>query len=298
MDHGSAAENGFLDPIARPRRALRLGPRQPRLAHHPDATWSASRTSTSWTTAGPSTSPGCGSPASATPSSPRTAPVTPGRRARRSAAPASGSPPRCATSRPAGTPVDIAVAHEPGRRPARPTARCPWSWPATSTTSRTRCMKLRHPAAWSRAPRAAAGCARSRTSTPEPVEASVLYLDRDTRRLQAWDEITLGGLGLTTAEVSRHLAGGEPTRARTALAYSVRLTPKRRSPVSDVPKGAGQGLTVPIPQRSRKKRNRFGGSPGSPICFSRPLRRAEQKRPGGPISPHRLVAQDAALSRR
>ncbi|MGW7356517.1 metallophosphoesterase family protein [Streptomyces sp. NPDC054802] len=41
---------------------------------------------------------------------------------------------------------------------------------------------------------------------PEKVRASVLYLDRDTRRMQAWDEITLGGLGLTTAEVSRHLA--------------------------------------------------------------------------------------------
>ncbi|NEE51990.1 hypothetical protein G3M55_46225, partial [Streptomyces sp. SID8455] len=40
---------------------------------------------------------------------------------------------------------------------------------------------------------------------PEKVRASVLYLDRSTRRLQAWDEITLGGLGLTTAEVSRHL---------------------------------------------------------------------------------------------
>ncbi|WP_274914900.1 metallophosphoesterase family protein [Streptomyces sp. WZ-12] len=40
---------------------------------------------------------------------------------------------------------------------------------------------------------------------PAPVQASVLYLDRTTKRLQAWDEITLGGLGLTRAEVSRHL---------------------------------------------------------------------------------------------
>ncbi len=40
---------------------------------------------------------------------------------------------------------------------------------------------------------------------PDPVEASVLYLDRATQRLQAWDEIKLGGLGLTKAEVSRHL---------------------------------------------------------------------------------------------
>lgn len=41
--------------------------------------------------------------------------------------------------------------------------------------------------------------------TPDTVQASVLYLDRDTRRLQAWDEIDLGGLGLAKAEVSRHL---------------------------------------------------------------------------------------------
>lgn len=40
---------------------------------------------------------------------------------------------------------------------------------------------------------------------PDPIEASVLYFDRDTRHLQAWDEIKLGGLGLTTAEISRHL---------------------------------------------------------------------------------------------
>ncbi|WP_037680988.1 metallophosphoesterase [Streptomyces griseus] len=51
---------------------------------------------------------------------------------------------------------------------------------------------------------------------PDPIEASILYLDRDTRRLQAWDEIELGGLGLTTAEVSRHLPkenqpGAKPT---------------------------------------------------------------------------------------
>ncbi len=51
---------------------------------------------------------------------------------------------------------------------------------------------------------------------PDPIETSILYLDRDTRRLQAWDEIKLGGLGLTTAEVSRHFPkenqpGASPT---------------------------------------------------------------------------------------
>ncbi|WP_328872355.1 metallophosphoesterase [Streptomyces sp. NBC_00287] len=51
---------------------------------------------------------------------------------------------------------------------------------------------------------------------PDPIETSILYFDRDTKRLQAWDEIELGGLGLTTAEVSRHLPeenqpGGTPS---------------------------------------------------------------------------------------
>ncbi|GAA1015036.1 membrane protein [Streptomyces sp. F-3] len=40
---------------------------------------------------------------------------------------------------------------------------------------------------------------------PDPIEASILYFDRDSRRLQAWDSIRLGGLGRATAEVSRHL---------------------------------------------------------------------------------------------
>ncbi|MCX5049256.1 MULTISPECIES: metallophosphoesterase [unclassified Streptomyces] len=40
---------------------------------------------------------------------------------------------------------------------------------------------------------------------PAPIEASILYFDRDSRRLQAWDAIKLGGLGETTAEVTRQL---------------------------------------------------------------------------------------------
>jgi predicted MPP superfamily phosphohydrolase len=41
---------------------------------------------------------------------------------------------------------------------------------------------------------------------PTPVTLSVLYLDPETRQLVAWDDITLGGLGLTSAEIQRHLA--------------------------------------------------------------------------------------------
>jgi predicted MPP superfamily phosphohydrolase len=41
---------------------------------------------------------------------------------------------------------------------------------------------------------------------PTPVQLSVLYFDRATRTLQAWDDITLGGLGLTSAQIERHVA--------------------------------------------------------------------------------------------
>ena len=40
---------------------------------------------------------------------------------------------------------------------------------------------------------------------PTPVRLSVLYFDRDTRDLQAWDDITLGGLGLVSAKIERRL---------------------------------------------------------------------------------------------
>lgn len=42
---------------------------------------------------------------------------------------------------------------------------------------------------------------------PTPVRASVLYLDRTTKRLQAWDDITLGGLGLASAKIERRVVG-------------------------------------------------------------------------------------------
>ncbi|KOV61457.1 membrane protein [Streptomyces sp. MMG1121] len=60
---------------------------------------------------------------------------------------------------------------------------------------------------------------------PAPIEASILYFDRDSRRLQAWDAIKLGGLGETTAEVSRHLAvpvkpGAAPSSAGSPTSSS------------------------------------------------------------------------------
>ncbi|MYR55179.1 hypothetical protein GTY54_02600, partial [Streptomyces sp. SID625] len=105
--------------------------------------------------------------------------------------------------RAAGTPVDIAVAHEP--LAARET---------DGAVPLVLCGHLHHEGTeilpyGTRLRRegstGGSGLRAVEQEHPAPVEASVLYFDRDSRRLQAWDAIKLGGLGLTTAEVSRHL---------------------------------------------------------------------------------------------
>lgn len=80
---------------------------------------------------------------------------------------------------------------------------------------------------------------------PEPVQASVLYLDRRTKRLQAWDEITLGGLGLSRAEVSRHLPHGNQPGATPAPSGS----PPSADPSSGRPSSPPPGAS-PRPARS------------------------------------------------
>ena len=67
---------------------------------------------------------------------------------------------------------------------------------------------------------------------PTPVRASVLYFDRSTRSLQAWDDITLGGLGLVSAKIERRIVGQQfpelaPTVSPTPDAVRVRA---RRRP--------------------------------------------------------------------
>lgn len=69
---------------------------------------------------------------------------------------------------------------------------------------------------------------------PTPYQASVLYFDADTRRLQARDDIDLGGIGLTSAQVERYIEedpgaegpdGEEPSPERTEPAEEARPSP-------------------------------------------------------------------------
>ncbi|WP_374222684.1 metallophosphoesterase family protein [Streptomyces spinoverrucosus] len=122
--------------------------------------------------------------------------------------------------RAAGTPVDVAVAHEP--QAARQTdGEVPLVLSGHLHHQEMEVLpygtRLRIEGSTG-----GSGLRAVEGEHPDPIEASILYFDRDTRRLQAWDAIRLGGLGLTTAEVSRHLveenqpgATGSPTPSPT-----------------------------------------------------------------------------------
>lgn len=94
---------------------------------------------------------------------------------------------------------------------------------------------------------------------PAPIQLSVLYLDRDTAELQAWDHIVLGGLGQTSAEIDREIvepddqpATNLPTPTPTG---KVPATPLRRptvtspfpTPTSEPTPGAGSTESSPEP---------------------------------------------------
>ncbi|GHA45147.1 MULTISPECIES: metallophosphoesterase family protein [Streptomyces] len=129
--------------------------------------------------------------------------------------------------RTAGTPVDVAIAHEPSA--ARET---------DGTVPLVLCGHLHHEGTEllpygtrlrMEGSTGGSGLRAVEHTYPAPIEASILYFDRDSRRLQAWDAIKLGGLGLTTAEVSRHLAD-ENQPGATGTSRSPSPTPSGTSP--------------------------------------------------------------------
>nr|WP_082535624.1 metallophosphoesterase [Nonomuraea pusilla] len=87
---------------------------------------------------------------------------------------------------------------------------------------------------------------------PTPVQASVLYFDRQTRRLQAWDDITLGGLGEQSVYIQRHV---EPDPGRM-ISPEPTNSPSPTGPVDGTPKQSGgtplwhQGQSSPMLQGS------------------------------------------------
>ncbi|MDX3362323.1 MULTISPECIES: metallophosphoesterase [Streptomyces] len=200
MDHGTAAENGFLDPVAdlgAPYVWVR--------GNHDSATTQdylgkmknvrVLDDGRAVTVAGLRFA-GIGDPQ-----------YTPDRTAERGDRAEELAGARLASSlrdqRNAGTPVDVALVHEPSA--ARETdGEVPLVLSGHLHHEGTEVMKygtrLRIEGSTG-----GSGLRAVEGKHPDPIEASVLYFDRDSRRLQAWDAIKLGGLGRTTAEVARHL---------------------------------------------------------------------------------------------
>ena len=96
---------------------------------------------------------------------------------------------------------------------------------------------------------------------PAPIELSVLYLDRSTRELQAWDEITLGGLGLTSARIERHLV--KPDEQKTTPSP----VPKPSGPVPESPLPTPTITRIPSESPTLPT---TPGSPGSPTSPNSP----------------------------
>ncbi|WP_405673888.1 metallophosphoesterase family protein [Streptomyces uncialis] len=202
MDHGSAAENGFLDPIedlgapyvwVRGNHDSRTTQRyleRMRDVHVLDEGRAVTVAGVRFAGTGdPTFTPDRSTPAG-------------GDAANRMAGIRLASTLR--DQRSAGTPVDIAVVHQPAA--ARETdGTVPMVLAGHYHRQETRTLPLGTRMRLEGST-GGGGLRAVEGKKPDPVEASVLYLDRDTRRLQAWDEIELGGLGLSTAEVSRHLA--------------------------------------------------------------------------------------------
>ncbi|MFF4550630.1 metallophosphoesterase [Streptomyces sp. NPDC001406] len=212
MDHGTAAENGFLDPIAD------LGAPYVWVRGNHDSLLTQSYLERmknvrvlddgrAQTIAGLRFA-GIGDP--------QFTPDRSGRPGGNAAEELAGD--RLATAlrdqRAAGTPVDVAVAHEPSAA-RRTDGEVPLVLAGHLHHEQTEVMK-RGTRLRLEGSTGGSGLRAVEGKYPDPVEASILYFDRATRRLQAWDEIRLGGLGLTTAEVSRHLPeenrpGANPT---------------------------------------------------------------------------------------
>ncbi len=82
--------------------------------------------------------------------------------------------------------------------------------------------------------------------TPTPVQMTVLYVDRATGALQAYDEITLGGLGLSDARIRRQVVGGEDLTAVAGTGSPPAGSPSP-APGAALPGAGNGGAPTPAP---------------------------------------------------
>jgi predicted phosphodiesterase len=111
---------------------------------------------------------------------------------------------------------------------------------------------------------------------PAPINLSVLYLDRKTAELRAWDHLRLGGLGLTSAEINREIVEPEQdpvTELETPTpTQDVPETPLRRPTVIEDGTRTGTDESRPAGSDERRRDRADEGRPN----------RADERRRNGP----------------
>jgi hypothetical protein len=103
-----------------------------------------------------------------------------------------------------------------------------------------------------------AGLRALQSEPPTPIECSVLYFDRATRKLQAWDDITVAGLGGTAAQIQRHLASDVAPIGGPVPDVTPTPSPPSPGPTLTVPASPSPSPPSPSPSLSSGR----GASPG------------------------------------
>lgn len=264
MDHGSAAENGFLDPV----RDLGAPYVWVRGNHDSPVTQAYLKKFKNVSVLDDGSAVNVGGlriagtgDASFTPD--RTAPV-----GGKEAAQLEGA--RLASAlrdqERAGTPVDIAVAHDPNTaRETDGTVPLVLSGHLHRRINEQLKLGTRLKVEGSTG---GGGLRAVQNEKPEKVHASVLYMDRSTHAAPGLGRDHAGRSRADDRRGQPPSSGGEPEEGRPRLPHPVAVLLTLRHPLH----GAPHPLAV----------NRFGDSSTHPICFSRPRRAA--KRTGGPIA--------------
>lgn len=91
---------------------------------------------------------------------------------------------------------------------------------------------------------------------PTPLMASVLYFDKSTHRLQAWDDITVGGLGEQWIQCERHI---EPDPGRTIFPESPQV-PSQTATGSASPSRTALASRANVPYASEVSDGRRHGT--------------------------------------
>lgn len=111
---------------------------------------------------------------------------------------------------------------------------------------------------------------------PAPIQLSVLYVDRETAELRAWDHLKLGGLGLTSAQINRKIVDpGEESVTEpetSAPTQEVPTTPMRRPTVTG---------TFPTPSDTPTTTGEPSPRPAEDDTPTRSPAPTETARPGG-----------------